>query len=122
MNPTTIKILRILFALFCLVFGVDKFLEFLPTCNLNQQIPPIGMQFTGIFQIIIGILLLLNKWVLLALRIVTAIIIGGLLMHLFIGQYDLTGALFGSMLGLLLIFNYKKGYRLAKEIRSQTEK
>lgn len=107
-QTTTTKLLTIVFAVFCIGFGIDKFVEFLPICSLTEYISSEGMFFTGVLEIILGIVILLDKFVLLALRIATALIIGGLLLHLLKGTYDIGGALLGAILGLILIFTYKK--------------
>ena len=108
MNPATVHIVQILFALFCILFGIDKFVEFLPTCSLLNYLPKSAMMVTGVLEIAIGILLLLKKQILLVLRLATAIMIGGLLLHVVKGTYDFSGALIGGLLGLFLIFAHKK--------------
>jgi len=108
MNLPFLNVLRITFALFCIAFGIDKFFQFLPTCSLTQYIPPIGMLITGIIEIGFGIILLIKKYELLALRILTGLIIGGLILHLVKGSTDFSGAIIGSLMGLFLIFAYKK--------------
>lgn len=107
MNPTITKTLKIVFAIFCIVFGIDKFVEFLPICSLTEYIPREGMFITGILEIVLGVVILIDKFVLLALRIATALIIGGLLLHLLKGTYDIGGAILGAILGLTLLFAYK---------------
>ena len=101
------QILQIAFALFCIAFGIDKFYQFLPTCSLISHIPPVGMMVIGVMEILIGIALLLDRYTLTALRLAVAIIIGGILMHLLTGTYDIGGAVLGSVLGLATIFLYK---------------
>lgn len=108
MKSSTLNILRIAFAIFFIGFGIDKFVEFLPTCSLTNYIPQEGMMITGVLEIVLGIAILLDKYVLLSLRIATAISIGGLLFHLLTGTYDCGGAAFGSIFGLILIFVYKE--------------
>ena len=104
MNSNIEKVLQISFAIFCIAFGIDKFIEFLPHCSLTDQISRRGMIATGVIEIGIGILLLLNKYTLLSLRLATAIMFGGVAMHLAKGTYDITGAAFGTILGVVLIF------------------
>jgi len=58
MKPTFKNILRIAYGLFCIGFGIDKFVEFLPTCGLIPNLPPFSMELIGILEIGIGILLL----------------------------------------------------------------
>jgi len=108
MSSTLFSNIRIFFALFCILFGLDKFVSFLPTCSLTEFISPIGMFVTGILELIFGSLLLFKQKELLALRILTAITIGGLMLHLIKGRYDISGGIIGSIIGLYLIFAYKK--------------
>jgi len=112
MNPSLENMLQILFAVFCIVFGIDKFLEFLPTCSLTNHIPQSGMMVTGILEIILGIALLLKKYTFTALRLVTGIMLGGLILHLMTGSYDVGGAVFGAVLGLILIVSQKRKSKL----------
>lgn len=103
-----LSLLRILLALCCLVFGLDKFLEFLPFCSLNEDISIEGMIGLGIVETGLGMALLFNRKLLLFARLSTAIMMGGLIMHLLQGTKDFGGALIGTILGLLLIFTYKR--------------
>ncbi len=108
MNQKSVNFLRVLVALFCIFFGADKFLELIPTCSLINHITPEGMFVLGVLEIIIGVALL-GKWnILLMARLATAMMIGGLLMHLIKGTNDFGGATVGALLGLSLIFTYKK--------------
>ena len=75
---------------------------------MSEYIPPSGMIITGIIEIGFGIILLIKKYELLALRILTGLIIGGLIFHLGTGSTDFSGAIIGSLMGLFLIFAYKK--------------
>ena len=108
MNPTLFTSLKIFFALFCIGFGIDKFIPFLPICSLTNYFPPYGMTVLGGIEMGLGILLLLKMKTLLLLRLITAIMIGAVLLHLFTGSFDFGGALIGSAIGLLLIFETKK--------------
>ena len=104
MNPSLVNILRIAFGIFCIVFGMDKFLEFLPTCSLIPNLPPFSMEAVGVLEIGIGILLLLNKYTRPTLLIVTAIMSSGVLLHILLGTSDFSGALVGTIWGILLIY------------------
>ena len=108
MNQSLETILRLLFAGFCIVFGIDKFLEFLPACSLTAYIPPSAMMATGVLEIILGIALFLNKYTLTVLRLITGLMLGGLILHLLKGTYDVGGAAFGAIVGLILIIAYKR--------------
>lgn len=109
MTPTLENILLILFAIFCIAFGLDKFLEFLPTCSLTSHIPKNGLMLIGVLEILIGISLLLKKkYTLTALRLAVAIMFGGVIFHLLKGTYDIGGAVIGVVLGVILIVSQKR--------------
>lgn len=108
MNLKVVGLLQIAFALFCIIFGLDKFLEFLPTCSLVNHIPANGMIVIGCLEIIVGMVLLTKQYTLLSLRVATAMIIGGIIFHLATGTYDFGGGLIGAFIGLFLIYQYKR--------------
>jgi len=108
MNQTFLNVLRIVFALFCIGFGIDKFVTFLPACSLTEYIPLAGMYVTGIIELVLGGTLLFKKYELISLKILTAVSIGGFMFHLVTGSTDFGGALVCSFMGSLLIFAYKK--------------
>jgi len=111
MNQSIESFLLLIFGAFCIVFGVDKFIEFLPTCSLVSVIPKEGMLITGVLEIVLGLLILLKKYTLASLQIATAIIIGGLMLHLITGTFDISGAVFGAVLGVGLIISQKRKNR-----------
>jgi len=107
MKPTFKNILRIAYGLFCIGFGIDKFVEFLPTCGLIPNLPPFSMELIGILEIGIGILLLLNKYTMPTLQVITVVMFSGVLLHTLIGTYDFIGAFIGTIWGMLLVYLYK---------------
>ena len=95
MNSTFTKILSFILALILILFGLNKFLHFgfMPT----PEIPEEATQFMkslsatgyvlpllGSFEIGIGILLLLRKWIPFALLVLVPISVNVLLFHLFL--------------------------------------
>ena len=107
-KPNFVTILRILLVAFCFVFGLDKFLEFLPICSLNEDISIEGMIGLGMIEIGLGVALIYGRYLLIVARLATIIMSGGMLLHLLKGTKDFGGALIGTIIGLLLIFLYKK--------------
>ena len=95
---------KILFALACIIMGIDKFAEFLPYCTLLDFIPKEMIWGTGVLEVILGVMILLNKNTSLMVKLGTAIMGGGVLLHLFTGTYDLSGALLSSILGVVYLF------------------
>lgn len=114
MNTTFVNILRITFGLFCIAFGIDKFVEFLPTCSLTYHAPNYLMQGTGILEIGIGILLILDKYTMSTLQLITVVMFSGVLLHTLIGTYDFGGAFIGSIWGMALVYLYKDHQAFSK--------
>ena len=95
---------KILFALACIIMGIDKFAEFLPYCTLLDFIPKEMMWGTGVLEIILGLLIFMNKNTSLAIKLGTAVMGGGVLLHLATGTYDMSGALISTILGVVYLF------------------
>ncbi len=115
MNPKLTMGLRILFGIFLLIFGINKFAGFL-------EFPPIpgdggtlmGIYFTsgfmtiiGVLEIICGLALLLGKFVPLALTVGIGIMFNATLFHLLHAPGGVGGAIVGLVLGLVLVFAYR---------------
>ena len=115
MNSKFTTGIRILFGVFCLIFGLNKFLNFIP-------FPPIigdggtlmGIYMTSGFMKIIGVLeilgavaLLANKYVPLALIILVAIMFNATIFHLLHDIQNVMGAVLGMILSLLLVYAHK---------------
>ncbi len=108
MNSLFTKIVRIALGLALLVFGANKFLHFIPMPEPNgdakefmTSLGATGYLFpvVGFLEVIIGVMLLLKKWVAFALVLLAPISINIMLFHLFL---DIPGAPFAL---LILIFN-----------------
>lgn len=115
MNPKVTTGLRIFFGLFCLLFGANKFLGFMP-------IPPIPgdggvlmgiyatsgfMKLIGLLEILGGIALVANKYVPLALTILVAIMFNAAVFHLIHDPANVVGAIIGLGLGLAIVYANK---------------
>ena len=114
-NPKFKLVLRIIFGLFCLIFGLNKFLHFIP-------IPPVagdGGVLLGIYassgffkiigglEILGGLALLIEKYVPFFLIVLVAIMFNATIFHLLHDIGGLAGALVGLILGLVLVSVYK---------------
>ena len=112
MNPRIVLGLRILFGIFVLIFGLNKFLGFMPF----PPIPGDGgtlmgiyvtsgfLKIIGLLEIIGGLALLLNKFVPLALTFMVAIMFNAFLFHALHDPSNLAGAILGLVLGLILVY------------------
>lgn len=106
MNSKFTKIIRIVLGVLLIVFGTNKFLDFIPIRMFSMQdflnsfgaagyIYPV----VGVVEVVVGVLLLLKKWVAFALIMLAPVSINILLFHLFL---DVPGI---GMSFLIALFN-----------------
>ena len=100
--------LKIGFALFCLVFGADKFLKFSHSCSLEQTSNDIVWKIIGVIEIAIGMSLLLNKYVSYFLSLAIVVFTIGIISHLNQNTYDIGGAVFLLIYAIVLLY-FNKG-------------
>lgn len=115
MNPKVITGARILFGLMCVIFGLNKFLNFMPF----PPIPGDGgtlmgiyatsgfLKIIGVLEIIFGGALLANKFVPMALVWLVAIMFNAFLFHALHDMANIAGAVVGLGLSLFLVWAYK---------------
>jgi len=115
MNSKVTMGIRILFGLFCLIFGLNKFIGFMPF----PPIPGDGgtlmtiyatsgfMKIIGVLEIVFGLALLLGKFVPLALTILGAIMFNAFLFHALHDMGNIAGAVIGCIMSLVLVYAYK---------------
>jgi len=120
MNSTFTTILRIILALGLLVFGLNKFIGFMPVPelpehagNFMQSLQATGyvLPLVGAFEVFIGLLLLINKWAPFALLLLAPITVNIVLFHLFLDLPGIGGALVVTAINIVLIYKYWKVYR-----------
>lgn len=120
MNSTFTVILRLLLGIALLIFGVNKFFAFIPmfempnaAANFMESLKASGYVFytIAIFEICIGILLVLKKWVPFALVLLAPLSVNILLFHLFLDVSDIAVAIVIFGINLILIYKYWKAYR-----------
>ncbi len=120
MNSMFTKIVRMLLGLVLIVFGANKFLHFIPAEPLTgaagefmNSLGATGYIFpvVGIFEVIIGGLLLFKKWVAFALILLAPISINILLFHLFLDIPGLGVALLVVVFNAILIYKHWQQYK-----------
>jgi uncharacterized membrane protein YphA (DoxX/SURF4 family) len=115
-------IARILMGLMFFVFGLNGFLHFIP--EPKTPMPEGAMAFAGALmktgymfplvvgtQLLVGILLLLNRFVPLALALITPIIVGIVTFHIFLAPSGTTMAIVVLILLLYLAWAYRSAFR-----------
>lgn len=118
MNSKLTMGLRILFGIFLLIFGINKFAGFI-------EFPPIpgdggtlmGIYFTsgflkiiGVLEILCGLALVVGKFVPLALTVGIGIMFNATLFHLLHAPEGVAGAIVGLLLGVVLVFAHKERF------------
>jgi hypothetical protein len=117
---TATAIVRVLLALVCLVFGLNGFLNFIPT---PKDLPPdvitvsTGLMKGGYMvvvsaaEIIVAVLLLINRFVPLALALLAPIVAGIITFHLAIAPTTIIPGLVVLVMELYLAWAYRGAFR-----------
>ena len=118
MSPKVTMILRLLLGALMLLFGIDKFFQFL-------NVPPIPgdggtlmeiyarsgfLTILGVLETLAGIALLVNRFVPIALIITIAILFNATLIHLMYDPQNVIAALLGMIIGIVLVFSNKERF------------
>ena len=120
MNSKVFLIVRILLALLLIVFGLNKFLNFLPQpSNMSDEAQIFfGALFTSkimilvaVIEIATGIALLLNKYGALMAIILMSVSVNAVLYHAVLDIGNIPPALALLVLNGLVLFGYKEKYK-----------
>lgn len=115
MNSKVAMVLRILLALSLVIFGLNKFLNFIP----NPPIEGTGgelitiykasgfMKLIGGLEVLGGISLLANKFVPLSLTFIVAIMFNAMIFHILHAPAGLGNAVGALIVSLLLVYHNK---------------
>jgi putative oxidoreductase len=112
-------IARVLLGLAFCVFGANAFLRFLPMPELPPNLAGDYLKvffasgyvyFIGGFQLLAGLLLLIGKFVPLALAILAAIIVNIMIFHTLMAPEGLPPALVVTVLELFLLWRYREAF------------
>lgn len=113
-----VLICRILLGLMFLIFGANNILHFLPMPIPTGQaglymgvIAGAGiLKFVGVLMVIAGLLLLVGRFVPLALVLLGPILVNILMFHFLIAHGGAAGGLVGTVLWLVLLFAYRANF------------
>lgn len=122
MNSTFTRILRLVLGLGLIIFGLTKFISFgfIPepyfpeeASSFLESLTNTGyvLKVVGLFELIIGLLLIFNKWIPFALLLLAPITLNIFLFHVFLDTPGLIRALIVISLNVILIYKYWKAYR-----------
>ena len=120
MNSKVFMALRILLGLFVLVFGLNKFLQFLPAPEgmsedamtyFGALMNAKTMALVAVVEIVAGLALLLNKFGALLAVILMSVSVNAVLFHAVLDQANIAGALVLLVLNIAVLFGYKDQYK-----------
>lgn len=124
MNSKVTNVLRIVLGLILIIFGANKFADFMPPPELPEAagnfmgaLAEVGYMFPIIaaIEIIVGLLLVLKKWVPFALIIIAPIAINILLFHIFLDMKSIIPGAVISILVIILFYQYWDKYKAVFE-------
>ena len=114
-------IARVLLGLVFFVFGLNGFLNFIPqpkelpegVASLMGAFIKSGYMFPFVFgtQLLVGVLLLLNRFVPLALALLAPVLLHILLFHIFLEPKGLPPGVVATLLELYLAWSYRDAFR-----------
>ena len=123
---------RILMGLIFLVFGLNGFLHFIP--QPKTPMPEGAASFAGALlktgymfpmvmgtQLLVGVLLLLNRFVPLALALLAPVVVNIVAFHVFLAPSGLVLALVVLVLELHLAWAYRNAFRPMLKLRTQPD-
>lgn len=113
MNSKVTAALRIVLGLILIVFGANKFLNFMPMPELTggaadfmAALGKTGYMFPtiGAIEVVAGLFLIFNKWVPFALVLIAPLAVNMLLYHITFDLAGIGGAAVVSLLTIILIY------------------
>ncbi len=119
MNPKIVTAARIILGIMLIIFGANKFFQFLPMPEMGGEagafmgaLVSTGylMIIVAIVEISVGILLLINQYVPLALLLLAPIAVNIIAFHLFLDIGGIGGGALVFILNVFLLFAYKNRY------------
>lgn len=108
MNSKFTLTVRIALGIILVIFGSNKFLQFIPLPDLGSM--KYVFPIVGILEVLIGVMLLMKKWVAFAMVLLAPISINILLFHLFLDIPGLNVALIVAVLNGILIYKCWKQF------------
>lgn len=120
MNSKVFMVLRIVLSLLLLVFGLNKFLNFLPAPEgmseaagnyFGALMSTKTITLVAIVEIAAGLAILLNKYGALMSLILMSVSINAVLFHATLDSANILPALVLLVLNILMLIGYKNKYR-----------
>jgi hypothetical protein len=112
------QIVTIVLGAFLIVYAANQFLHIIPTGYGDMQeftkdfldaVLPF-LPFLYIFEILLGIVLILNKWTPFISIVLAPLSINFLIFNLVNGGWNIVPALFVAILNIILLYKYRERY------------
>lgn len=120
MNTKVFMVLRILLGVFVVVFGLDKFLHFIPMDHSTLSESAIGymgglaasktMILVSIVEIVAGLALIFNKFGALMALILMSVSVNAVLFHATLDPVNIAGSLVMLILNIAVLYGYRHRY------------
>ena len=119
MNSKVFMVVRILLGLFVLVFGLNKFFDFMPMPELSADAGAYfgalsnskTLMLVALVEIVAGLALIFNKYGALLALILMSVSINAVLFHAVLDPGGIAGALVLLILNIAVLFGYKDKYK-----------
>ena len=119
MNSKVFMVVRILLGLFVLVFGLNKFFNFMPMPELSADAGAYfgalsnskTLMLVALVEIVAGLALIFNKYGALLALILMSVSINAVLFHAVLDPGGIAGALVLLILNIAVLFGYKDKYK-----------
>lgn len=119
MNSKVFLVLRILFGLFLLFFGLNKFFHFMDMGPMSEAAGAYfgalsstkTIMLVAIVEIIAGLSLLINKFGALMMLILMSVSINAVLFHAILEPATIPGSLMLLVLNVVMLYAYKDQYK-----------
>ena len=119
MKTLAFKIIRLLLGLFMVVIGLNKFLAFIEIPHpagaggelMDIYLDSGFLKMVGVFQMLGGTALLLNRFVPLGLTLLTAVMFNATVFHLLHDPAGIGGAAVSLLLCTVLVYAHKERFK-----------
>ena len=120
MNPKVFMVLRILLGIFVLIFGLNKFLNFLPApegmssdagAYFGALVNGKTMDLVALVEIVAGLTLIFNKFGALMAVILMSVSVNAVLFHAVLDPGNIVPALALLALNIVALIGYKHKYK-----------
>ncbi len=120
MNSKVFMVVRLLLGLFVLVFGLNKFIEFLPSPEgmsedamtyFGALVNSKTMVLVAIVEIVAGLAFIFNKFGALLALILMSVSINAVLFHATLDTANIAGSIVLLVLNIAVLYGYKDRYK-----------